>query len=482
MSLLAVTPRASRAESWSKVLDKALLSDAGLRPRIDASELLLDAGFPALSESVLTSALQSKQDSIPPNDLRRILRLSEDLLKDQNSEILRSVLVAAIPQSRLELKDRPVLLWALARTKFLQNSSTGHQEVIRIVKELESADASPEWLALGYQMRGASYAVSGALGSALSDFIKCRDIAASLEGTNWEDLSFRCTASLARVLYEQKKYSEAEQVWDQIPKRSFMWTEILVEQAWSAFSRGDYNRALGKLAAYASPHLRFVVRSDVGMLRGLSLLALCRYREIQPVLLETDRLLSPVTAAMDRLEQRNAGDLLAYFESGRKALQAPLHSSDPTRKILNRLVRSPAFQAAVEAESRRAVELKRLRRSSLKVASTSVRELVAEVDALNESNRQIQGAMIRSGLQDLRSEFMQDADQISFIRLEMLKHVREQLLAQIQGRSALERTVGKVKPAVQDHQYFFEFNSEYWNDELGDYVFGLESQCSGGVS
>ena len=35
----------------------------------------------------------------------------------------------------------------------------------------------------------------------------------------------------------------------------------------------------------------------------------------------------------------------------------------------------------------------------------------------------------------------------------------------------------KRKPSRRDDQYYWSFNGEFWNDELGDYVFGLESQC-----
>jgi hypothetical protein len=41
-----------------------------------------------------------------------------------------------------------------------------------------------------------------------------------------------------------------------------------------------------------------------------------------------------------------------------------------------------------------------------------------------------------------------------------------------------DRTRGNVIPSRRDDQYYWSFNGEFWNDELGDYVFGLESACA----
>ena len=37
---------------------------------------------------------------------------------------------------------------------------------------------------------------------------------------------------------------------------------------------------------------------------------------------------------------------------------------------------------------------------------------------------------------------------------------------------------GRSDVPRRDYQYFWSFNGEFWNDELGDYVFGLESECT----
>jgi hypothetical protein len=66
---------------------------------------------------------------------------------------------------------------------------------------------------------------------------------------------------------------------------------------------------------------------------------------------------------------------------------------------------------------------------------------------------------------------------MAFIKLEMLKRAKDQLL--FHKNASTDRTRGNIIPSRRDDQFYWSFNGEFWNDELGDYVFGLESRCKG---
>jgi hypothetical protein len=40
-----------------------------------------------------------------------------------------------------------------------------------------------------------------------------------------------------------------------------------------------------------------------------------------------------------------------------------------------------------------------------------------------------------------------------------------------------DRSRGNIVPRRRDDQLWWSFNGEFWTDELGDYVFALESEC-----
>jgi cytoplasmic iron level regulating protein YaaA (DUF328/UPF0246 family) len=85
---------------------------------------------------------------------------------------------------------------------------------------------------------------------------------------------------------------------------------------------------------------------------------------------------------------------------------------------------------------------------------------------------------VKNSLLDYHSELISNFEKISFIQLEMLKRAKDQLV--YKHANASGRLMGSVIPARRDYQYYWSFNGEFWGDELGDYVFGLESQCRAG--
>jgi hypothetical protein len=85
------------------------------------------------------------------------------------------------------------------------------------------------------------------------------------------------------------------------------------------------------------------------------------------------------------------------------------------------------------------------------------------------------GAFVRNSLLDYHAELIGNFEKMAFIKLEMLNRAKEKLLYQKPGLA--ERSRGNVEPVRRGDQYYWSFNGEFWNDEIGDYVFGLESEC-----
>ena len=61
------------------------------------------------------------------------------------------------------------------------------------------------------------------------------------------------------------------------------------------------------------------------------------------------------------------------------------------------------------------------------------------------------------------------------MNLEILDRRRNQLYADI---SSTDRSRGSIENLKRSQkQYFWDFEGEFWLDELGDYVFSLKSEC-----
>jgi hypothetical protein len=63
------------------------------------------------------------------------------------------------------------------------------------------------------------------------------------------------------------------------------------------------------------------------------------------------------------------------------------------------------------------------------------------------------------------------------LKLELLSKKRDDLYSS-EAKESEKRNRGNESNINQkSNQYFFDFNGSFWADELGDYSFGLSSQC-----
>ena len=65
------------------------------------------------------------------------------------------------------------------------------------------------------------------------------------------------------------------------------------------------------------------------------------------------------------------------------------------------------------------------------------------------------------------------------LKLELLSKKREEIY-NTKADQLVDRNRGSENNVNRKiTQYFFDFNGSFWADELGDYSFGLKSQCVG---
>ena len=247
-------------------------------------------------------------------------------------------------------------------------------------------------------------------------------------------------------------------------------------EAWNSFAEKQYNRTLGKLVTYKNPLLDFVFNPEVDVLRAQTYLVLCLYSDANQSINEFNSKYSKIAERIKKFVDRNANHLPAFYQFGKRSLRESLHADDDIFRVMNRFIRSPYFSQLYQAEQDISTEWKKVQTLSdrpnegfggfLKLVLTWKRNMV----------RSLGGAFVKNSLMDYHSALLSDFDKVSFIKLEMLKRAKEKLLSiKTKDRS---RDRGNVIPDRKDYQYYWNFNGEFWIDELGDYVFGLESACS----
>ncbi len=408
--------------------------------------------------------------------IKRVLPFVPQLMQVVGGDLLRKYILRHTNEGDYDTRTKNHFYYFLGKDNLLKGD-TG-QSLQALSKITSNSLVYPEALYL----KGVAQAILGQTKAALESFRRCQKV------SDTSDLEARCTASLARSYYQAQDFEQAENVYDEIPKSSFVWTDILFEQAWNAYAKGDYNRTLGKLVTYRSPNLAFVFNPEVDVLKAQSFYALCLYEDVYKAVQEFNSSYGNVGLQIKQFLLTNDQNLGAFYNLAKEAFRSKLHTQNLLNRALNRFIRGPYFANFLQQEKEIKKEAERIKQLASNetphFSSQTFQEgfggfLEKILNWRSKTIRLLGGLFVKNSMLDLYSDLLADFDKMSFIKLEMLKHTKQRLQSKIAMSEDEDGVLKKGKSMIdrKDHQYFWTFNGEFWSDELGDYVFALESEC-----
>ena len=424
--------------------------------------------------------IQTLQSGYKPA-IKRVLSITETLLVKVGPDLLREFLIKHTQYSDYDALQLSAYLFTLGKAAILKADEN------RAIEYLNQVKPQSKLFPYSLQLRATALALQGRVAEAAEDFRDCQKysklVASDTNPKEAEDLKNRCTAGEARALYQAERFKEADAVYDRIPKSSIVWPEVLFEQAWNAYAKREFNRTLGKLVTYKSPGLEFIYNSEIEILRSQSYLSLCLYDDVQKSAEDFESKYTPVGLEVKRFVETNAGNLEAFYRFGIETLRVKASQATPAQRMALQFLRGPYFYTLVNQEKsilREKSAVAAFGRQSQSGPSGLAGFLNEVMDWRRKSIHRLGGVFVKNSFIDYHTTLIEDFEKNSFIKLEMLSRYKEKLVRKTTTSSAEEddRVRGNIKPGRRNDQMFWTFNGEFWNDELGDYVFGLESQCA----
>lgn len=281
-----------------------------------------------------------------------------------------------------------------------------------------------------------------------------------------------CIVGKARAYYADRKYEKADLAYLDLSKNAYFWPHMLYEEAWNSFYKGDYNRTLGKLVTYRSPFIDFVYNPEVDVLNAYSYLKLCLWDDARKA---ADRFYSeyqkPAEAVRSLLYSQ--GQKYKYFfDLALKRVKGEIDVSDLLNRMLKSIVRDRAYQSMMNSFKLGMDEHDRIKNQ----ANSRFQKMVkANILESLKVQRNLIGAFVRASLMRMYGELQNSFEEMSYIKLEVLSNRKKAIYANY-ADSGKRGDIQYVKR--NDKQYFWDFDSEFWADELGDYVFALRSECT----
>jgi tetratricopeptide (TPR) repeat protein len=299
-----------------------------------------------------------------------------------------------------------------------------------------------------------------------------------IKNYEYAELNEKCQQGLGRAYYQKDDFLRAEDQYAKVEKGSWIWPGIPFEEAWSAFMRKDYNKSLGKLVTYKSPSLQFYFKPEIYILRSLNYMAMCRWREALQEMKDFHNRYFKSAKNLRTLLIKTKKKPTALWRFGEKALDTKVAELDFLQQTLIPAFRSPSFKRLIKIQDQIVEEREIIEKFH---SGRKVRRDFADYlkQILRWRERQIRlegGTLIRHAGLVAYKEFVQAFDQGNFIRSELLSRLRKSIkLSNLPSKDQLFEDI--VKPGRRSNQYLWTFNGEYWNDEIGDYVFSLTNQC-----
>ena len=286
--------------------------------------------------------------------------------------------------------------------------------------------------------------------------------------------------SMARVFYSTGQYETSIKYYEKIPQDSPYWVQSIFEASWAYFLRNTNSKALGNIHTLAAPY--FEDMEEEYFAEGLILKAIiffnyCRYARAQEALAEFEEVYPQIRDNILELTRRNSDDNAEFYKyvlkvrSGRAGL--PERTQQMAKAALSdkTLLKSFAWVDELDRELKQYEKSDKAWRTTASAGEVlqelSVQKSLAEAEAGRLARERLN--RIEEGLRELR----RDATKI---KIEILNAKAGQKADQLRQQEVT--SVGRQEAiVVDDEHYAWNFNGEWWKDELGFYRFRVASQC-----
>ena len=285
--------------------------------------------------------------------------------------------------------------------------------------------------------------------------------------------------SMARVFYSTGQFRQAVKYYDQIPLDSTLWLDALFEASWTFFRMNNHEKALGNLHTLNSPFFNDEYVPEGPILAAVIFYSNCNYERTRDTIndfrLTYEPLRDEVKGYLDSFaDPTEFYDFLDKLQSAKGATISPL-----VRQILNAAFQDKALKRinAYVRELNRETDL--IRRSKSSWARSKLAELIIqETEVIKSLAVHEAGRLAKARLQRVVNELNDLISQSLKIEFEVASAEKGILQNRMQGAGFVNKPMRKgALYATDDEHIYWPFTGEYWRDELGYYLYTIQSEC-----
>jgi tetratricopeptide (TPR) repeat protein len=287
------------------------------------------------------------------------------------------------------------------------------------------------------------------------------------------------TLGMARVFYSTGDYQTSLKYYSAIDRSSGRWPKALFESSWAFFQTDDYNKALGNLHSLNSPFFADAYFPEGPILSAVIFFYNCKYDRVRHVLEDFSYYYEPLRDDVQTLLADHP-DPVSMYEWLKKRDEGEVDFDPRVYQIVNAALDDAQVERRfqlielIEDEKEKINSMPSAWQSSELGGSLLQESELALSFALNDA-----GTLARQRLERVVNELSDLIVQQKEILFEVARAEKGQIEAELRAGMNVEGNVTE-RPDINlnDEYMYWTFEGEYWRDELGSYVYNINSQCS----
>jgi tetratricopeptide (TPR) repeat protein len=305
---------------------------------------------------------------------------------------------------------------------------------------------------------------------------------------NTEELSFdeemqryeeRANLALGYIFYQVGKFETANKYFDKIPLESPYWLDSILAASWSEFRLVElepekanlhYQRTLGYIHTLNAPFFYDYLYPESVILKAVTYYFNCRYQPAKLAIEEFNRRYPKTRDDLKDLLAKAPEDF-ALFDLSVKIRNSESKLDPFVEEVAQKslqdktLEKNYAYVNELQRESSQLDEMKPDFKSS--PLSDTITE---NLDGLLSLAKETTGALARQRL-------MTQIQEINDLEREAIK-IEYEILNRIKAQGTASTKEGRPqKPKIDSEHEIYNYNGEYWKDELGYYNYKVTSLC-----
>jgi tetratricopeptide (TPR) repeat protein len=293
-----------------------------------------------------------------------------------------------------------------------------------------------------------------------------------------KEFTERSQMAMGRIFYSTKQFDTSIKYFEKLPQDSPQWVQSLFEASWAYYLKKLNSKALGNIHTLNAPYFEGEFFPESLILKAQIYFNYCRYDRALEAVDEYGQLFPSVRDDLIKLVAQDPDDNPAFYETVKKIRDGSAGLPERTQAIAESalqdktLLKTFSYVAELERETKQH-ETADPAWKTTRIASDVLQDLTVQSSLAADTA----GGLARERLKRLEEELTDLQIQAGAVKVSILEARIGKKQAEMAGQE-VSSSHAQEPIIVDDEHQTWNFNGEYWKDELGFYRYRISSQCA----